>query len=68
MGKIINGVCSNSSDVDGISQKIAKSIKSVITPILCHLINKSMEKGIFPEALEVAKIVPLHKDGKKDDP
>jgi len=60
--KIINGVHPNSSGVDGISQKIAKSVQSVITPILRHLVNKSMEKGLLLEALKV------HKGGKRDDP
>ena len=65
---IISRIQSNSSGVDGISLKIAKSVKSVITPVVCNLINKSIEKGIFPEVLKVAKIIPLHKGGKRDDP
>ena len=64
---IITRIQSNSSGVDGISLKIAKSVKSVLKPVVCNLINKSMEKGIFPEVLKVAKIIPLHKEGKRDD-
>ena len=49
---IISRIQSNSSGVDGISLKIAKSVKSVITPVVCNLINKSMEKGNFPGSFE----------------
>ena len=65
---IISRMQSNSSSIDGISFKIAKSVKLVLTPVLCNLINKYMEKGIFPEVLKVAKIIPLHKEGKRDKP
>ena len=31
------------------------------------IINLSLEKGSFPEQLKVAKVIPLHKGGRKAD-
>ena len=36
--------------------------------MLTHLVNLSLDHGVFPEALTIARVVPLHKGGKKDDP
>jgi len=58
---------SNSRGVDGTSLKGTKSVQSVIVPISCQLINKSVGKGIFPEALMVARTIPSHKEGKRND-
>ena len=49
---------------DGISSKILHILKSVISPVLSNIINKSMQLGIFPDKLKIAKIIPLHKGGK----
>ena len=52
---------------DGISSKILHILKSVISPLLSNIINKSMQLGIFPDKLKIAKIIPLHKGGKIDE-
>ena len=52
---------------DGISSKILHILKSVISPVLSNIINKSMQLGIFPDKLKIAKIIPLHKGGKIDE-
>ena len=52
---------------DGISSKILHILKSVISPVLSNIINKSMQLGIFPDKLKIAKIIPFHKGGKIDE-
>ena len=32
------------------------------------LINRSINEGIFPSSMKIAKIIPLHKDGAIDNP
>ncbi len=46
---------------DGISNKLIKySINKIINP-LTSIINKSLETGIVPKQLKVAKVIPIHK-------
>ena len=59
---------SSSSGMDEFSLKLIKAAKTSVLPVLTHLINLSLDLGVFPEALKIARVVPLHKGGKKDDP
>ena len=40
-----------------------KSVYSTLSPVLHHVISASLEQGIFPTKLKVAKVIPLHKGG-----
>ena len=40
----------------------------VISPTLLRIINNSISSGHFPETLKIAKILPIHKGGAKNDP
>ena len=40
----------------------------MISPILTKLINLSFSSGIFPQALKVAKVIPIYKGKDKEDP
>ena len=53
----------NSSGNDDISNRLLKSIKCEISKPLTIIINQSLETGIFPDALKVAKVKPLFKKG-----
>ena len=53
--------------IDGITNYILKETVDIIAPILSDLFNKCLSQGVFPDPLKVAKIVPLHKGGAKDD-
>ena len=44
-----------------------KSVNSLISPILSHVISASLSQGIFPEELKVAKVIPLHKGGSRSE-
>src|SRR2546425_2254388 len=50
---------------DQISVASVKAVSSIISPILATLINHSIDKGIFSDALKVAKILPIYKSGDK---
>ena len=39
----------------------------MLAPALTRIINESFITGIFPKELKVAKIIPIHKTGKRDD-
>ena len=52
---------------DGISSKILQILKHVLSPVLSNIFNKSMQIGVFPEKLKIAKILPLHKGGKTNE-
>lgn len=53
----------NSQGHDGISTKLMKgTINSIIDPIT-HIMNKSIETGLVPEQMKIAKITPIFKSG-----
>ena len=54
---------SNSTGVDNISVKLIKACGSILSPILSHINNHSLVSGIFPDALKIAKVVPVFKNG-----
>ena len=54
----------SSSGYDTISNKILKFIKHEISKSITLIINQMLESGIFPDALKISKVIPLH---KKDD-
>ncbi len=49
---------------DGLSTKLLKSIKSIMTKPLTLIINQMLNTGIFPDQLKLAKVCPIY---KKDD-
>jgi endonuclease/exonuclease/phosphatase family metal-dependent hydrolase len=60
--KAIEGLKPKSScGVDNISNKLVKLIKNEIIKPLTLIINQSLQNGIFPREMKVAKILPLYK-------
>ena len=50
---------------DLISTKLLKlSIGSIVTP-LTHIINQSMQTGIVPSKMKIARVIPIFKTGDK---
>ena len=60
--KVNKGVGPNS-----IPSKILKDYKSEFSKTLSDMINTSFTTGIFPSALKVANVIPIHKKGDKLD-
>lgn len=48
---------------DGIPTKLVKSISHVLAPILTHIFNNVFTSGVYPDALKIAKVIPLLKNG-----
>ena len=44
-----------------------KVVSDIIVVPLCHILNLSFSTGVFPNALKVAKVIPLHKGGSTQD-
>jgi hypothetical protein len=55
--------CKASTDLDGISTKLLKSIIDVICIPLAHIFKTSLETGIFPNKFKYSRIVPIYKSG-----
>ena len=48
-----------------VSNVLLKRLISVTKLPLCVLFNRSLEEGVFPDLMKLAKIIPLHKGGEK---
>ena len=57
-----------STCLDGLSPKILNISARIIGPSLLKMINYSINSGIFPDNLKIARLIPIHKGGRKDDP
>ena len=54
----------SSSGLDNISCRLMKDISDIIAIPLTLLVNQSLQSGIFPDKLKIAKVVPISKAGK----
>jgi len=48
-------------DIHDMSSKLLSSIKFQISKPLTNIINQAFTKGIFPEVLKIAKVIPIFK-------
>ena len=56
----------NSSGHNKITSTFLKNIKSAVVQPLSILINKSLETGIVPDKLKLAKVIPIYKSKDKE--
>ena len=56
---------SKSAGPDNIGPKLIKAISHIIAKPLTHIYNLSFESGIVPDALKIAKLIPIFKKGDK---
>ena len=56
-----------SSRKDDIPVKFLKLSKYVIANFLTYIFNKCILLGTYPSLLKVAKVIPLYKEGPKDE-
>ena len=56
---------SHSKDYDGLSTEHLKLINKDISKCLTLIINQSLNSGIFPDKLKIAKVTPIFKKGDK---
>ena len=53
---------------DSIDVKILKHSAESICKYLCIGLDKCISEGIFPRIMKIAKVIPIHKEGKKGSP
>ncbi|MFU7503053.1 MAG: reverse transcriptase domain-containing protein [Candidatus Tisiphia sp.] len=64
MNRVLRSLkCSTSAGTDGISTKILKYCGNELIEPLVEITNMSLEKGIFPSKLKIAKVYPKWKQG-----
>ena len=64
--KIINNIKITSPGYD-MHPKIIKQISMIIAMPLSHIINCSLISGIVPSKLKIAKVIPIFKNGHRED-
>ena len=47
--------------------KFIKISKSMISPFLCKLINDCFSKGVYPNCLKIAEVIPIFKKGDRKE-
>ena len=57
-----SGNSSKSSDVDNIDPYVVQKNIPQIANQLAHVFNKSLQTGIVPDKLKIAKVIPLYKN------
>lgn len=62
---ILSKLKNSSCGYDGINMKLVKSAKHEILTPLTHIFNLSFSHGKVPDALKIAKIVPIWKKGDR---
>ena len=53
---------------DGLDGKIIKLCAPAITETLTYVYNLCLDKKVFPSALKIANVTPLHKSGDSSNP
>jgi hypothetical protein len=59
-------ISKTSTDIDGISTKLLKSIAVEISQPLAHIFNISINTGTFPNKFKVSRTVPIFKSGNSE--
>ena len=52
---------------DNLSNKLLKTLRPILVSPVTIVINQSLNSGIFPDKLKLAKVIPIHKKDKKED-
>lgn len=65
--EVIKGLKIASPGHDDIHIKVLKECSGVVSPFLEFIIDKSFDEGSFPDILQIAKVIPVHKKGEKSD-
>lgn len=51
---------------DNISNVILKKFKNKLIPYLTYIFNLCLSQGVFPDALKISLLYPIHKSGDRD--
>ena len=64
---IINQLENKSTGPQSIPIKLLKLIPDLILIPLCRIINQSFQTGVFPDALKISEVIPIHKGGSPEE-
>ena len=64
---IISSLKNKKSHLNVIPTSVLKFLSNILSPILSHIINKSIEKSQFPDILKNARVTPIYKAGEKSN-
>ena len=56
-----------SSDCNDMNMSLVKNIVHLVVQLFTYICNLSFETGIFPDAMKIAKVIPIYKTGAKDE-
>ena len=65
--EIIKSLQNKATGPSSIPMKLLHIVADLIVFPLCHIINMSFSKGVFPEKLKIVKVIPIHKGGSTQD-
>ncbi len=57
---------SKATGLDKISSRLIRECSDLIAESLCLIFNRSITTGIFPNEWKCAKVIPIHKQGKRN--
>ena len=57
---------SKATGLDGISARLLRECPDLISESLTLIFNRSINTGIFPDEWKYAKVIPIHKHGKRN--
>jgi len=63
--RLIGELPNKSCGLQSIPAFIYKFCKDLVSPVICALFNNSVNSGIFPDTLKIARVVPVFKAGDK---
>ena len=64
---IIKSLENKSTGPSSIPIKLLSLIPDLIVLPICRIINTSFTTGVFPDALKIVKVIPIHKGGSTQD-
>ena len=69
INQILNWMSANkATGLGDLSARFIKDGARVIAPMITHIVNMSIRQGIIPDDLKRARVIPIHKKGRRTDP
>ena len=65
--RLVKSLVNKTNGINSIPTFMYKKIINIISPVIATLFNKSIEEGIFPSCLKVARVIPIFKEGDRAD-